>query len=137
METHSLPDFPADLLTPVHSTITLGKDTTKIDIQLAPFEVDGQQVDKSIDFDLGLEADTLSELAGQSFSFPSNPEDGYVEGSIYIWSVHNPIDLHSITFGTASEKTIEAKVEMTFVFEFEGCAKNLTKSMDLHLHIVE
>jgi hypothetical protein len=137
MELNSLPDFPSELLLPTGAKIGLGDGTTTIAIELAPFSIDEEHVDQSIDFDLGLEAFSLPDLVGQTFTFPSNPEEGYVEGSIYIWSVHNPIDLHSITFGAASEDAIKAKADMTFVFEFEGCAKNLTKSMDLKLTLKE
>ena len=72
-------------------------------------------------------------MAGQEFSFPANPEDGYVESSIYIWSVHNPVDVLRIKFDELKDGGIEATLDLRFGFEYEGCCSDLDKTFSLLL----
>jgi hypothetical protein len=102
---------------------------------MRPFTINEQDVEATLEFDLGIEVTNPTNLAKHRYDFPSNPEDSYVEGSIYVWSVHNPIDLHSITFAQIDGQYIKATMGMTFVFEFEGKAKNLRMTFELALRM--
>ena len=63
----------------------------------------------------------LWSLLGKSFSFPSNPKQGYVESSIYLSCAHNPIDLLKITFGeNPNQPTIEAHMKFNMALEGSG-----------------
>lgn len=135
MPERALEDFPAELLRPKFGTLYLGGESPSIGVELETFTIDDEEVDQSIDFQLEISASDVSDLIGRTFEFPSNPEDGYVEGSIYIWSCHNPIDLHSVAFGQRTEAAIAATLDMTFVFEFEGDRKNLRHQFTLPLKI--
>lgn len=135
MPERALEEFPSKLLRPKSGTLYLGGESPSIGIELEPFTIDDEEVDQSIDFRLEISASEPSDLIGRTFEFPSNPEDGYVEGSIYIWNAHNPIDLHSVAFGQQTEAAIPATLDMTFVFEFEGDRKNLRHQFTLLLKI--
>lgn len=130
-----LPDFPDELLHPTRGSLHFSDGRASLSIELRSFTIDEQDVEAILDFDLGIEVTSLANLAKHHYDFPSNPKEGYVEGSIYIWSVHNPIDLHSITFAQIDGQYIKATMEMTFVFEFEGEAKNLRMAFELALII--
>ncbi|MES2981397.1 MAG: hypothetical protein V4727_03705 [Verrucomicrobiota bacterium] len=130
-------EFPSKLLRPKTGTLYLSGGSPSIGIELEPFTIDDEEVDQSIDFELEISASGLSDLIGRTFEFPSNPEDGYVEGSIYIWNSHNPIDLHSVAFGQQIQTAIPATLDMTFVFEYEGDRRNLRHQFKLPLSIVK
>lgn len=135
MSERALEEFPSKLLRPKSGTLYLSGESPSIGIELEAFTIDDEEVDQSIDFQLEISASGLPDLVGRTFEFPSNPEDGYVEGSIYIWNSHNPIDLHSVAFGQQNEAAITATLDMTFVFEFEGDRKNLRHQFILPLKI--
>jgi hypothetical protein len=127
--------FPEELIRPRHGSLTLSGPQPTIAIELEPFVIDGEKVEQSLDFQLEISTCDLSQLAGKTFEFPSNPDDGYVEGSIYIWSVHNPIDLHSVAFEDSDGDTVSATLDMTFVFEFEGDRKNLRMKIPIRFDV--
>jgi hypothetical protein len=129
-------DFPAELLIPVDGSIS-GKDGIfTVNINLKPFEFDGEQANQTLIIeDVPLPAASVEELSNKEFTFPTNPEDGYVETSIYIWSVHNPIDVLRMKFTNAASGTIGCLLDMKFVFEFEGACRNLEKTLVVPLKI--
>jgi len=128
-------EFPVDLIRPRGGSLYIGDRQPGVSVELMPFTIDGEVVEQTLDFTLEIGATDLKDLAGREFEFPSNPEDGYVEGSIYIWSAHNPIDLHSITFGDPHDDVVSVTLDMTFVFEFEGDRKNLRATLPVDLCI--
>jgi hypothetical protein len=131
-----LPDFPDEqLLHPTRGSLHFLGGRASLSIEMSPFTIDKKDVEATLEFDLGIEVTSPTNLAKHHYDFPSNPEEGYVESSIYIWSVHNPIDLHSITFAQIDGQYITSTMEMTFVFEFEGAAKNLRMTFELALLI--
>jgi hypothetical protein len=62
----------------------------------------------------------LSSYSGKTVLFPTNPIVGYIDGSIYLLDAHNPVDVTKIEFGTIEKNTIDAKLTMQFLFEYEG-----------------
>ena len=73
----------------------------------------------------------LKELENRAFDFPVNPTAGYIDGSIYLFEVHNPVDVTRIEFGTTTENAIEAKIHYTIDFEFEGTGYSKTEELQL------
>jgi hypothetical protein len=102
----------------------------EIEIQLQPFELEGYAVDPddesntirtSISLsDIHLPVRQLSKLAGQTYRFPVNPTPGYIDGSIYVGGVHNPVEVTELCFGKLIRDTeIEVTATMRMLFEFE------------------
>lgn len=127
--------FPKELIRPRYGLLNLSAEQPSLLIDLESFTLDGEEVQQSLDFKLEIFTCDLSELAGRTFEFPSNPEEGYVEGSIYIWSVHNPIDLHSVAFEASEGDTVRAILDMTFVFDFEGERENLRMKLPVKFDV--
>ncbi|MFI0367778.1 hypothetical protein ACH35V_07850 [Actinomadura sp. 1N219] len=117
--------YPADLDHPVAGTWS-------IDIPLEPFSADGEYepetfrpgrggptlVDTAFSLDsISLPAASLAELSGRAFTFPVNPEEGYIDGSIYMVATHNPVDVTRIVFGEAAEDMIPATLHAELILE--------------------
>ncbi len=62
----------------------------------------------------------FSRRAGQAFNFPTNPNHGYIDGSVYIQHAHHPVDVTSIRYGREGGTAIESEIDLVFVLEFEG-----------------
>ena len=60
----------------------------------------GEEHDTSIRLDHipGLRAEPRK-LAGQHFTFPVNPAEGYIDGSVYLHGRHHPVDVTALHFG--------------------------------------
>ncbi len=113
--------FPIEVLEPRGGVLSGSGGDAMIEIPLAPFQLDDLEVSTAIVLG-GIELPTveLEELAGRRFSFPVNPEDGYIDGSVYIEHAHHPVDVTSIEFGNIAPRGLEAKLQMQFVFQHEG-----------------
>jgi hypothetical protein len=74
---------------------------------------------------------SLKELENKSFDFPINPTDGYIDGSMYLFSAHNPFDVTRIEFGSISGNMIQATFYYSIDFEFEGTGYLKTKDLKL------
>ncbi|GLZ09709.1 hypothetical protein Acsp03_71750 [Actinomadura sp. NBRC 104412] len=115
---------PADLDSP-----TAG--TWSIEIPLAPFSADDEyrpatfrsgsggpkliQTAIRLDF-IELPTDHLSALSKRTFTFPVNPQDGYIDGSVYLLHTHNPVDVTRIDFGEMNSDQIPARLHAYFDF---------------------
>ena len=70
-----------------------------LEVLLAPFVLGDQLVDTSIRLDhFELPSLQLGELVGKTFTFPSNPAQGYIDGSIYLANAHHPVDVTTLSF---------------------------------------
>ena len=93
----------------------------KIEIGLKPFIIEGETVETSIVLGfIDLKISELKEIENKTFHFPINPEKGYIDGSIYLFDVHNPFDVKQITFGKFKDNLIETTFLFNIDFEFEG-----------------
>ena len=93
----------------------------KIEISLKPFIIGEETVETSIDLGfIDLKISELKEIENRTFHFPINPEKGYIDGSVYLFDVHNPFDVKQITFGKFKDNMIEATFLFNIDFEFEG-----------------
>lgn len=92
-----------------------------IEIELKPFMLDGECVQTSIRADGIALPPSLDQLSGQTFHFPLNPDDGYIDASIYLCDGHNSVNISSISFKnlTPDKQQIDVVIEMLFDFEEE------------------
>ena len=96
----------------------------QIEIPLDPFPgvlEEEPMVETSIRLDLvDLGVEDVDKVEGRTFTFPVNPEPGYIDGSVYVSFAHNPVDVTEIRFGSWEGERIEATFRMRMLFEFEG-----------------
>ena len=60
------------------------------------------------------------DLEGRTFSFPKNPTDGYIDGSLYLEAAHNPVDVTEIRFGAFEGSHVNAEFKLEIDFTYEG-----------------
>jgi len=115
--------FPIKALRPRHAILSGEPGCVSITILIKPFVWDAEITDTSIRLD-GIELPSvhLADLAGKSFTFPINPEEGYIDGSIYLGSAHHPVDVTALSFPRARDGGLSVVVRGTYVFEHEGLA---------------
>jgi hypothetical protein len=100
-----------------------------IEIPLDPFEIvhfDGNK--KRLKTSLSFEFIQLPDqpfrgyraLVGRTFEFPTNPEEGYIDASIYLCGAHNMIDVAELSFLGMKRGLLEVRITMAIDFESEG-----------------
>ncbi|BFO67738.1 hypothetical protein [Chryseobacterium sp. KCF3-3] len=92
----------------------------KISIPVSKFVLDNSIVDTAIELDFVPLPEPLSAYIGKSVVFPVNPEEGYADGSVYVRSSHNPVDLIRLSFLNAEDGMLMVEASMKFDFEYEG-----------------
>jgi|GEM_PF-1164781 len=108
----------------------------EIEILFEPFKTENElnQTIVQLNF-IRLNTRKIKNLENSEFHFPINPDDGYVDGSIYLFDVHNPFDVTKMTFGKIVNSTIELKLEYNIIFEFEGTGYSNSLNNTLTLKI--
>ncbi|MGI8331361.1 hypothetical protein ACRYCC_15475 [Actinomadura scrupuli] len=120
--------WPADLDHPVAGT-------WDIRIPLAPFSADDEyepatfrpgtdgpelvSTEIMLDF-IALPAGGTAALSRRTFTFPVKPEEGHIDGSIYLIAAHCPVEVTRIEFGTATPDQIKATLHAHFDFDAVG-----------------
>ena len=110
----------------------------QIELPIAAFIFEQRTVETKIDLTRIILPKSLSECIGENISFPINPTEGYVDGSIYLAERHNPVDVYEITFISQADNLLELEMKMIFNFEYEGTGlknEKLTKSIFLSIQI--
>ena len=130
MDTHRLIDFPVEKLVLSKGTIQPYlwsfdplKIYYKIELNSAPIVIssDLEVFDKVIGGEfLELDVRNFHELVRRKFSFPDNPEDGFIDAAIYYQNVHHPVYIRSISFQQILNNQIKARIEFQIQFEYEG-----------------
>ena len=105
-----------------------------IKINIEPFELSLNEYSETVDTSLRLDSVEipikLKELEGKEFTFPINPNDGYIDGSIYFFGAHSPVDVTKIIFGEISNKRLPISLETTWLLEFEATGyENINKTV--------
>jgi hypothetical protein len=62
----------------------------------------------------------LSKCIGKTVVFSKNPNQGYIDGSVYLAERHNPVDVYEIKFINFEKNKLNVEMNMFFDFEFEG-----------------
>lgn len=112
--------FPTSLLEPKIAVLSGQPHDASLDILLEQFILDEEVINAQIRLD-GIEMPSLmlADLVGKSFAFPINPEDGYIDGSIYMDSAHHPVDVDNISFHLSRDETVTMVLKGVLDFEFE------------------
>lgn len=116
-----MPVFPVAKLQPLDATLSGEPDEAELQIPLVPFELDDLSVETEIVCDcIELPTLDLAALSQQSFDFPTNPDDGCIDASVYIEHAHHPVDITSIAFGPFENGKLHAQLDLTILFSHEG-----------------
>jgi len=126
--------FPEIKLKPLFATIFQGAlNKSSMEIHFAPFTVEEQFEDETFshDFHEPIRADFIQfpsvnvlELQGKAFNFPLNPEEGYIDASVYFMNRHNPVDITKIAFDTLSQNHVSMTINTRWLMSLEGTATN-------------
>ncbi|MGB2518205.1 hypothetical protein [Shewanella algae] len=133
-------NFPIEKLKYTSATISGADGDVSLEIGIEPFELslDGysEKIETVISID-GINFPTkLSELAGRTFTFPVNPEDGYIDGSVYFFADHSPVDITEIKFGESTNGKLPMTLESSWVLEFELTGfKNFHTTIKTYLNL--
>ena len=127
-------EFPKGKLVPKFATIFEGQlGETSIEIHFEPFlvAVDKEMPDDYFLLEKPVRADFVDipssnvlNLQNQSFEFPINPAEGYIDGSIYLMTHHNPVGITKIVFGGFCNGHVEMKVISRWLMSFEATGFN-------------
>lgn len=80
-----------------------------IEIDLEPIEIEEESIETSIRLEfIPIPFKSLTDIQSKSFKFPINPQDGYIDGSIYIIHEHIPVDITKISFGESVGNKLDA-----------------------------
>jgi hypothetical protein len=115
-----LKTFPKESLIPSQALVRSDRDGYDIRINLQPFMLDDESIKTAFCLDGVQLPEDKQAWVNQTFTFPVNPHDGYIDGSIYLLCVHNPADVTSIRFGEIHDNLISAEFSIYIDFEFEG-----------------
>ncbi|UZD57560.1 hypothetical protein OLL83_003349 [Shewanella algae] len=133
-------NFPIEKLKYTSATISGVDGDVSLEIGIEPFELslDGysERIETVISID-GINLPTkLSELAGRTFTFPVKPEDGYIDGSVYFFAAHSPVDITEIKFGESTNGKLPMTLESSWVLEFELTGfKNFNTTIKTYLKL--
>lgn len=95
-----------------------------IEIPLRPFKYQGEMQKTSVQLNfINFGVKDWRDLPGKEFTFPKNPTEGYIDGSLYLADTHNPADTTRIRLGALKGKTLPAEVDIEFDFTYEGPAE--------------
>ena len=102
-----------------------GKDqNVSLEISIKPFELSLDDYNECVDTSIRLDGIKVPReprsLEGREFNFPVNPEDGYIDGSIYFFAAHNPVDVTKLKFGNIVNGRLEVELETSWVLEYEN-----------------
>ena len=91
-----------------------------IEIPISKFILDEKTVETSLRLDFIRLPNKLESYIGEKITFPVNPFEGYIDGSIYLRDAHNPVDVSEIHFMKLENNKLFVEMTMNFVFDFEG-----------------
>jgi hypothetical protein len=91
-----------------------------IPIETFSYAGETQNTSATLEFiDFGVQS--WRELPEREFTFPKNPEDGYIDGALYLHGAHNPADTTRIRFGALREDfVLPTFLDIEFDFTQEG-----------------
>lgn len=116
--------FPIQKFKPLHAKISGVNGDVSIEIFFKLFELNLEDYSEVFDSSIRLDGIDIpigpNELQNKSYGFPVNPEDGYIDGSIYFFSSHNPVDVTQLEFGKIAENKLPIKLCTEWVLEFEN-----------------
>jgi hypothetical protein len=103
-------------------------------IPIQKFVLDDRIVETEINAARLFLSPPLSKYLGQTFDLPVNPEENYIDASIYLRDCHSPIDIPVVEFISIDENVLILKLTMNLIFEHEGTGfknEELTREVKL------
>ena len=92
-----------------------------IEIPVEPFDYGDSTHRTSLRLDfIELPVRSWRELKGREFSFPTNPDPGFIDGSLYLDGAHNPADVTLIRFGEPNTDVVPIAIKGSLDFTIEG-----------------
>jgi hypothetical protein len=108
-----------------------------IDMALLCEDITDKNYQTSFHLDwIKLDIHSLQDLENKTFTFPINPEIGYIDGSVYMFDVHNIIDTKTLSFGEFKNQKIPLKINSRIDFELEGTGYFTTKYIDFQTELI-
>ncbi len=123
--------FPIEKLKPVRAEFSSKVGFEEFIIEFSDFSLpDSSEVDEAAlkfenpiradSSDLSILPDDPVKLKGKKISFPANPHNGHIDASVYFASVHNPVDITQMEFGSYEEGKISVTITSRWLMSFEG-----------------
>lgn len=92
-----------------------------ISFPFAPFDLEGEEVSTELVLDLiDLPVRSWRELAGHAHDFPVYPAEGCIDGSVYLFHAHNPVNVTRLSFGSIKGLSIPVTIDLSIDFTVEG-----------------
>ena len=133
-------DFPKANIKPIVSRFFGPDGCVSIEVELEPFKLCSRDYSENFNSSIRLDGieitNNLKEIENKTIDFPINPEDGYIDGSIYFYASHNPIDVKQIEFGKIKNGKLPIKLLTSWVLEFESTGfKNFETSIETYIQL--
>ena len=94
-------------------------DSCRIELSIKPFELDGEVIQTTIFIeDIALPIDVCN-IENKEFLFAYYPQEGYIDSSMYLKNIHNPITVKIITFKEYNKHSNTIRAEFDMIFDFE------------------
>jgi len=85
---------------------------------------------------VGEDVNNPNKLVRKKYNFPVNPVLGYIDGSVYLFSAHHPVDVIGIEFGDVVSGRMVVTLETSWVLEFEMSGfKNFTHKVVTYIEL--
>lgn len=95
-------------------------DFYSINLPVSKFVLDDEVVATSVQLYAIELSETLHNYIGNTVSFPTNPNDGYIDCSVYLRNAHNPVNVTEFKFLSLGKDILELELTMKFDFEYES-----------------
>lgn len=133
-------EFPIEKLIFTGAKIQGSDKSISIEVAIEPFELELDGYSEVVDTVLLLDGISIpanpAELEKKEFNFPTNPSDGYIDGSIYFFSAYSPVDVTRINFGSIESGKLPVVFETLWVLEYENTGfRNLTKTVATNIEL--
>ena len=90
-----------------------------LDLKALEFQGETEKTCIQLDF-IEVDFRSFSDIENKAFEFPVNPEDGYIDGSVYLDGQHIPVDVNRIKFLSFDGNDIQAEFSGKVLFGYCG-----------------
>jgi len=116
--------FPKNKINPISGILSGIDGDVSLEIKLSPFELEFEEYSETVDSSIRLDGVSIplnpKLLEGKKYRFPINPENGYIDGSVYFFGTHNPVDVTEIIFGSIDGRKLPVNLKTNWALEFEN-----------------
>ncbi len=121
MALSKMKNLSVKLLKPQHAILSAHGPAFSLTVLMHAFVLEGELVASVMQLDgIQLPSARLADLVGKAYDFPLNPDDGYIDGSIYLAHRHHPIDIKRLEFHANRQGGATLLLKGCYVFEYEA-----------------